>query len=76
YVYGNEEDISSHAWNMIYPCDGSEAVLIDLTWNDTYSNDVPDQDFVSDYYFYLDLSADYEHTMADNYADFLQYINE
>lgn len=76
YVYGNEEDISSHAWNMIYPCDGSEAVLIDLTWNDTYSNDVPDQDFVSDYYFYLDLAADYEHTMAGNYADFLQYINE
>lgn len=75
YVYGNEDDISSHAWNMIYPCDGSEPVLVDTTWNDTFSDDVPGQEYVYDYYFYLPLDEDYEHFPEAYYADFLHYIN-
>ena len=76
YVYGNEDDLSSHAWNMIYPCDGSEPVLIDMTWDDTYSDDVPGQEYVYDYYFYLPLDEDYEHFPEAYFADFLQFINE
>lgn len=75
YVYGNEDEISSHAWNMIYPCDGSEPVLVDMTWNDTFSDDVPGQDYVYDYYFYLSLEDDYEHFPEAYYADFLHFIN-
>ncbi|NLC40508.1 MAG: hypothetical protein GX763_06285 [Clostridiaceae bacterium] len=75
YVYGNEDEISSHAWNMIYPCDGSEPVLVDMTWNDTFSDDVPGQDYVYDYYFYLSLGDDYEHFPEAYYADFLHFIN-
>lgn len=31
WVFGNEKEMDSHAWNVIYPCGGSEAVLVDVT---------------------------------------------
>lgn len=40
WVYGNETETTSHAWNIIYPCDDSEPVLIDVTWDDTQSDDI------------------------------------
>ncbi len=75
WVYGNEDDTTSHAWNVIYPCDGSTPVTVDLTWNDTNSDDAPGQVHVSDYYFYLPVSHDYEHVAAPSFGDFLDFIN-
>ncbi|MGI6169404.1 MAG: transglutaminase domain-containing protein [Christensenellales bacterium] len=76
WVFGNETEVSSHAWNVIYPCDGSEAVLVDVTWDDTESDDVPGQTYVSDRYFYIPLSEEYEHIPADYFDEFLRFINE
>ena len=76
WVRGNETDTESHAWNVIYPCDSSEPVLIDVTWNDGQSEDILGQTEVSDLYFYCPFSIEDEH-MADSYVEsFLKYINE
>ena len=42
---------SSHAWNVIYPCDGSEPVLVDVTWDDGQSVDTVGQTDVDYSYF-------------------------
>ena len=75
WVYGNETEVSSHAWNVIYPCDRSEAVLVDVTWDDTESDDVPGQTYVNDRCFYIPLSEEYEHTPADYFDKFLRFFN-
>lgn len=76
WVSGNETETESHAWNVIYPCDGSEPVLIDVTWDDTGSEDLPGQEFVSDRYFYINLSEDYEHHAYEYVDGFLAFVNE
>ena len=76
WVRGNETEESSHAWNVIYPCDGSEPVLVDVTWDDGLSLDTVGQTEVDDSYFYIPLSSEYEHTADENMARFIQYINE
>ena len=77
WVRGNvTEDDVGHAWNVIYPCDGSEPVLVDVTWDDGMSDDVPGQTEVSHYYFYLPLSGETEHQAVENMQDFLQFPNE
>lgn len=72
WVSGNETETESHAWNVIYPCDGSEPVLVDVTWDDTGSEDIPGQEYVSDRYFY----EDYEHFALDYMEDFLTFVNK
>ncbi len=75
YVLGNQTELESHAWNIIYPRDGSEAVLIDVTWDDTESEDFTGQTDVSDRYFYVPLSEDSDHKASENVQGFLNYIN-
>lgn len=76
WVRGNETEESSHAWNVIYPCDGSEPVLVDVTWDDGQSIDTVGQTDVDYSYFYIPLSSEYEHEADENMASFIQYINE
>lgn len=76
WVLGNETEIESHAWNVIYPCDGSEPVLVDVTWDDGLSNDVPGQIDVSDIYFYIPLHEETEHIATAHFAEFLKFINK
>ena len=75
WVFGNETDTESHAWNVIYPCDGSEAVLVDVTWDDTESDDSPEQTYVSNAYFYIPLSEEYAHAAAGYFDEFLRFVN-
>lgn len=75
WVRGNETEESSHAWNVIYPCDGSEPVLVDVTWDDGRSVDTVGQTDVDDSYFYIPLSSEYEHEADENMASFIQSIN-
>ena len=74
WVRGNETEESSHAWNVLYPCDGSEPVLVDVTWDDGLSDDTVGQTDVDYSYFYIPLSSDYEHEMDEKMASFIQYI--
>ena len=76
WVWGNETEESSHAWNVIYPCDGSEPVLVDATWDDGLSFDTVGQTEVDQTYFYIPLSSEYEHEADKNIASFIQYIND
>ena len=76
WVRGNETEESSHAWNVIYPCDGSEPVLVDVTWDDGLSFDTVGQTNVDYSYFYIPLASEYEHEADENMASFIQYINE
>lgn len=76
WVRGNETEESSHAWNVIYPCDGSEPVLVDVTWDDGQSIDTVGQTDVDDSYFYIPLSSEYEHEADEHMAGFIRYINE
>lgn len=76
WVRGNETEESSHAWNVIYPCDGSEPVLVDVTWDDGLSFDIAGQTEVDDTYFYIPLSCEYEHEADETMADFIRSINE
>lgn len=76
WVRGNETEESSHAWNVIYPCDGSEPVLVDVTWDDGQSIDTVGQTDVDYSYFYIPLSSEYEHEADENMAGFIRYINE
>ena len=76
WVWGNETEEGSHAWNVIYPCDGSEPVLVDVTWDDGLSLDAIGQTEVDDSYFYIPLSSEYEHTADESMARFIQYINK
>ena len=76
WVWGNETQESSHAWNVIYPCDGSEPVLVDVTWDDGLSFDTVGQTNVDYSYFYIPLASEQEHEADENMAGFIQYINE
>lgn len=75
WVLGNETDMSSHAWNIVYPCDGSEPVFVDVTWDDTGSEDFPGQEYVSDKYFYISPGEDPDHSVAEHFDEFLRYVN-
>lgn len=75
WVLGNQTETESHAWNVIYPCDGSEPVLVDVTWDDTESDDSPDQEYVSDRWFYTPLSQEYEHIATEHFEEFIKFIN-
>ena len=74
WVWGNETEESSHAWNVIYPCDGSEPVLVDVTWDDGLSVDTVGQTDVDDSYFYIPLASEYEHKADENMANFIRYM--
>lgn len=76
WVIGNETKTESHAWNVVYPCDGSEAVLVDVTWDDTDSGDSPEQEYVSDRWFYIPLSEEYEHMPMEHFDEFLRFVNK
>lgn len=76
WVWGNENPVSSHAWNIIYPCDGSEPVLVDVTWDDTMSHDVVGQTEVYYSYFYIPLSIENEHVANEEMGRFIQYLNK
>ena len=76
WVRGNETEESSHAWNMVYPCDGSEPVLVDVTWDDGLSLDTVGQTDVDHTYFYIPLFSEYEHEADENMASFIEYINQ
>ncbi len=76
WVSGNETETESHAWNVIYPCDGSAPVLVDVTWDDTDSVDLPGQELVSDKYFYIPLTKDYNHHAYEYVDSFLALVNE
>lgn len=75
WAYGNVTERESHAWNIIYPCDGSKAVNVDVTWDDTGNQDYYEQEYISDRYFYIPVSEDYEHTLEEGFEEFLNYIN-
>ena len=76
WVRGNKTEISSHAWNVIFPCDGSEPVMVDVTWDDGSNFDIVGQTIVYDYYFYIPLSNEYEHEPDEEIWSFIQYNNE
>ena len=77
YVTGNESaDLNeSHAWNVLYPCDGSDPVVIDVTWDDLDLTDIDGTPVVSDQYFYVPLDQDTEHTMRPEIAAFLEFTH-
>ena len=76
WVRGNEIDDESHAWNMVFPCDKSAPVLVDVTWDDTDSgDDRVGQVNISYSYFYLPIEEDYQHTPMELIEDFILYIN-
>lgn len=76
WVRGNETDDESHAWNIVFPCDGSAPVLVDVTWDDTDSgDDRVGQENVSYSYFYLPIEEDYQHAPMDFMEAFMLYIN-
>ena len=72
WVWGNETEESSHAWNVIYPCDESEPVLVDVTWDDGLSSDIVGQTEVEQTYFYIPLSSEYEHMADEGMEEFIQ----
>jgi len=76
YMRGNEDEEESHAWNVIFPLDGSAPVLVDVTWDDTESDDLVGQKTVSDRYFYLPLDEDSLHTPLDYIDAFLRFANK
>lgn len=75
WMRGNETDTQSHAWNVLYPCDGSSPVLVDVTWDDTESEDVIGQTEVVDTYFYRPLAEEFDHVPVEAMDGFLNYIN-
>lgn len=76
WVRGNQTEESSHAWNVLYPCDGSEPVLVDVTWDDGLSFDIVGQTEVDHTYFYIPLSSEYEHEAEENMSGFIEYLNQ
>lgn len=75
WMRGNETETQSHAWNVLYPCDGSNPVLVDVTWDDTESLDIIGQMDVVDRNFYVLLEEEYEHTPIVLMDEFLMFIN-
>ena len=76
WTWGNETLESSHAWNVLYPCDGSEPVLVDVTWDDGNSDDVVGQTEVDQTYFYLSLaSTEFDHASDQIISEFTEYMN-
>ena len=76
WVRGNYlEDGTTHAWNVIYPCDGSEPVSVDVTWDDSQYFDETGQTQVSYDYFYVPISRDTDHTIVDNMLLLMNHVN-
>lgn len=74
WIWGNQTEIISHAWNIIYPCDGSEMVMVDVTWDDT--PDGEGQTSVAYDYFYIPVSLEYEHVANERMLSFIEYLND
>ena len=76
WVRGNETDDESHAWNIVFPCDGSDPVMVDVTWDDSASGDIIGQDYVSENYFYIPIDEEYEHIIVGHMEEFLINVNK
>ncbi|MDR0805036.1 MAG: hypothetical protein LBN42_04560 [Oscillospiraceae bacterium] len=84
--YSDENDPgSAHAWNLIYPVDGSAPKLIDVTWDDPVyvdanGNPTGENGLTYDY-FYIELpdvrnTPGLEHRIADEFnQDFIDSLN-
>ena len=74
YVTGNRdpETDSSHAWNILYPCDGSMPELIDVTWDDSDLVGEDGRPIISDNFFYIPLDQVYDHTPDAEVEAFLR----
>ena len=77
YAVGNEDgqDLQSHAWNVVYPCDGSRPVLVDVTWDDRDLTDGDGNAICFYDYFYIPLDEEYEHALHWETELFLSYLH-
>jgi len=75
WVRGNVTSTSSHSWNVVFPCDGSAARVIDVTWDDCLSSDKPGQTQVSQKYFWIVACSDNEHRPLTYVLNFINYAN-
>ena len=76
YVIGNEEENIGHAWNIIYPTDGSDPVIVDVTWDDNFSVDNKSQNHVAKAFFYCYSDVDRYHFPDKNMFDFIEYLHK
>lgn len=76
FVSGNEnpETMESHAWNVIYPCNSGEPLLVDITWDNTdvYYDGEEDIQYT---YCNLPLFMDREHRPFPAIQEFLEYVH-
>ena len=78
WVNGNrpeEENLGGHAWNILYPCDGSEPVIVDVTWDDRDSFNEDGSEYIDYSFFYLPLSDDTLHHAEEDMGAFLDFIH-
>lgn len=79
YVNGNEdpETWETHAWNVIYPCDGSDPVIVDVTWDnqDTIDPDTGEETLIFPNFYGL-VQGNSEHHMYDDTWLFLQSMHK
>lgn len=76
-VTGNvsEDDQLDHAWNILFPCDGSSPVLIDVTWDDGESEDIIGQESVNDKWFYIPINEVQQHMPYQHMSNFIFGMN-
>lgn len=73
-LVSDDEDLL-HAWNVLFPCDGSSPVLVDVTWDDGESEDIIGQEFVNDAWFYLPLNEVQQHDPYEHMNNFILEVN-
>lgn len=76
YIVGNEYENDSHAWNIIYPTDGRDPVVVDVTWDDNLSVDKIGQNHVAKAFFYNYINADQYHIADETMLDFIAFLHE
>lgn len=74
WVRGNEGPGGSHAWNVVYPCDGSEPVIVDVTWDDMYPAGSPPPEELYRF-FYVPVPEDTSHYSDGEMLSFINYIH-
>ena len=74
WIWGNESPDSSHAWNVVFPCDGSEPVVVDATWDDHYNYENPDKPLYD--YFYIPVKDDFSHHADESLWSFVKYLHK
>lgn len=74
WMWGNDNGYDSHAWNIVFPCDGSEPVVVDATWDDHYNEDSPESPLYD--YFYIPVSKDEAHRADPAMWSFLEYLHK